>query len=183
MSGSSLRQRLFPFSGTQNFQERSQALKADSTHLELGRDGRHLLSEAPGHGQQQRDEVVSPETMHSALGNHDTLNSFQRARQSDSQRSRLILGSRYLSPKADDSSDDAHPYPRPGSVMSMVPQTSLTLVSPRGFPGNQCSIPRESLPQAPQTTSNVSQSRPFSEKRPAKSLRQRLDPGAPHFGS
>ena len=175
MNGSSLRQRLFPSPGTQYHQERSPVLEGHRNHSELAEAGQRLLQSPvfPDSRQPQRDGSDDIQATLSTPSDYEALDVLKRARQADSQRSRLILGSRYLSPKVDDGTDDAHSCLRPVSAMSMITGVPHALTSPHGVSNNYSSHAESS----PRTTPNVSRPHPFSSKRPTKSLRQRLDTG------
>ncbi|KAM5540465.1 hypothetical protein V8D89_005923 [Ganoderma adspersum] len=169
MNGSSLRQRLFPPSGVKN-EYTPFAVESGGT---LGfKDPAYTNDITPG-GQQQ------PDGSRSGAGGlvvqDDPDESLRRARQGDSQRSRLIINSRFAFPKVEDGADEGPSGIRPALAMSTTPHLSRTLAMSHGFSSNT----RSTLIASPSARLNDARDTPrlrvFSERRPAKSLRQRLD--------
>lgn len=169
MNGSSLRQRLFQSSGVKN-EYTPFAIEPEST-LGVGTAFTNitLSSQQPSEGSRSGEGGL--------LVQDDPDESLRRARQDDSQRSRLTINSRFVFPKVEDGADEDSSGIRPASTMSITPHLSRTLAMSRGFSSNT----RSTLIASPAARLNDVQDTPrlrvFSERRPAKSLRQRLDSG------
>ncbi len=171
MNGSSLRQRLFPSSGVKSSQERTAFAVESGSNLQVNAAYAKINSSS----QQQSSGPRSNEWGVDAQDDPD--DSLQRARQGHSQRSRLILGSRFASPKVEGGAGEGPSGIRPASAMSITPHISRTLAFPRGLSSNTRSTLIGSPSAPPKDEPDTPRLRTFSERRPAKSLRQRLDSG------
>ena len=169
MNGSSLRQRLFQSSGVKN-EYTPFAIEPEST-LGVGTAFTNitLSSQQPSEGSRSGEGGL--------LVQDDPDESLRRARQDDSQRSRLIINSRFVFPKVEDGADEDSSGIRPASTMSITPHLSRTLAMSRGFSSNTRSTLIASSAARLNDVQDTPRLRVFSERRPAKSLRQRLDSG------
>ena len=175
MNDSSLRQRLFQSAGAKSPQGRKPLVVDSENILESDfRVGAGCTKIAPS-SQQQSD---GSHWLQRKLVTQDDLgDSLQRARQNDSQRSRLIIGSRFASPKVEGRAGQGPSGIRPASAMSVGPHRSHALALPHGMSSNTRSTFSGS-PSAPlKDVVDIPQFHAFSERKPAKSLRQRLGSG------
>lgn len=169
MSGTTLRQSLFPSDPADDSRS---GLSANNSRVNLGRS-MHIPKELFSRAQ----EGLDLHKQHLGL-DQPSLESIQHARQSDSQRSRLALSSRFLSPK----SPGELGYDRNREVDSSGSGTAKASILSHTL-GHSHASGGDFLCSSNTTTSNRTQhgkdskSRPFSQTKPGKSLRQRLDAG------
>lgn len=160
MNGSFLRKTLFsmPEAGVESIPARSGISSPGDAGTHPGRNMREPLfrHQQPEGDAASGDQGLPADSMF--------LDSVQRARQSDSQRSRLGLGSRFLSPQAHDNEDGSTAF----SMSHSAPSLRVSNVLSRSNAGLERSPHISEQPKL----------RPFAQSKPAKSLRQRLEPGS-----
>ncbi len=175
MNGSFLRKTLFSTSdpGGENHQARfgpspSTFSDEDGTGTHSGRYMQ--LSREPALRHQSPQEHPTSEN-YSPPASSTFLDPIQRARQFESQRRGLGVESRFLSPQVHDR-EDRHSE-KDGSGALLVTRSVSSLGQSRRTKAGVNATPDRSP-----HVSEYPKLRPFSQSKPAKSLRQRLEPGS-----
>ena len=175
MHGTLLRQSLFP-TGDSGGNLRSGMFLSSNSGPHLGRS-KLPTKNAPIQSQQE----VLVEQEHGPAEDQISFDSVQRLRQNESQRSRLALNSRLSSPKGlGGSARSQASREAEGTGANVQPSSYRSLgLGQQAVPGGNFRLgSNTATPDRPLHAAETSKHRAFSQSKPGKSLRQRLDFGA-----